>query len=257
MTTILKTQEEIEILREGGRRLANVIKAVSSEVRPGITTKELDKIAEDLIRAGGDVPAFLNYTPEGSHIPYPATLCISVNNEAVHGIPGETKLKDGDIVGLDLGLKHKGFFTDMAITVGVGEISENAKKLIETTKKALYIGIEQIRDGGRIGDIGAAIERFVAPTGFGIAKILGGHGIGKAIHEDPHIPNFGKKGSGPKLESGLLIAIEPIINEGTGKVVLDERDGYTYKTADKKLSAHFEHTVLITDKGCEILTESK
>lgn len=247
-------EKEIQILREGGRRLAEVLRKVAKEVRPGISTKELDRLAEKLIREGGDEPAFLNYTPDGAKFPYPATLCVSVNNEVVHGIPTDKRiLKNGDIVGLDLGLKHKGFFTDMAMTVPVGKIDKEAEKLIKVTKESLAKGIALAQNGGFVGDIGEAIENFVRPYGYGIIKILGGHGVGKKVHEDPYVPNYGKGGTGPKLVSGMVLALEPMLNEGTDKVFLDN-DGYTFKTKDGKRSAHFEHTILITENKAEILT---
>lgn len=247
-------EKEIEIIREGGQRLAAVLRKVAKEVSPGTSTKELDNLAEKLIRDGGDEPAFLNYTPDGAKFPYPATLCVSVNNEIVHGIPSDKRiLKDGDIVGLDLGLRHKGFFTDMAVTVPVGRIDKNAEKLIKVTKESLAKGIAAARGGGFVGDIGEAIENFVKPYGYGVIKILGGHGVGKKVHEDPYVPNYGKKGTGQKLVPGMILALEPMLNEGTDKVFLDN-DGYTFKTKDGKRSAHFEHTILITENKAEILT---
>lgn len=247
-------EKEIKIIKEGARRLSAVLKKVTEEVKPGISTKELDNLAEKLIRGGGDEPAFLNYTPDGAKFPYPATICVSINNEVVHGIPSEKiTLKEGDIVGLDLGLKHEGFFTDMAVTVPVGKIDKEAENLIKVTKESLFEGIAAARNGGFIGDIGAAIESFVRPYGYGIIKILGGHGVGKKVHEDPYVPNFGKSGTGPKLIPGMVLALEPMLNEGTDKVFLDN-DGYTFKTKDGKRSAHFEHTILITDGKAEILT---
>ena len=254
MSIIIKTPEEIEILREGGKRLAVVLYKVKEIVKPGISTKELDEYAEKLIREGGDEPAFLNYCPVGAKTSYPASLCVSVNEEVVHCIPNEEKiLKEGDIVSLDLGLKHKNLFTDMAITVPVGEISNSSKKLLETTEKALCAGIDAAREGNRVGDIGFAIESFVRPHRYGIVEVLAGHGVGRAVHEDPYIPNFGKKGTGAVLKKGMVIAIEPMINNGTKNVVLD-KDGWTFRTADGKKSAHFEHTILITDGEPEILT---
>lgn len=247
-------KDEIKIIREGGRRLAEILRKVAKEVRPGTSTKKLDRLAEKLIREGGDEPAFLNYPPNGAKFPYPATLCVSINNEVVHGIPSDKRiLKDGDIVGLDLGLKHAGFFTDMAMTVPVGGIDKEAKKLIEITEKSLIKGIAAAKSGGFVGDIGEAIENFVKPHGYGIVKILGGHGVGKKVHEDPYIPNYGKSGTGPKLVPGMVLALEPMLNEGRDKVFLDN-DGYTFKTRDGKRSAHFEHTILITESKAEILT---
>ncbi|KKQ86950.1 MAG: Methionine aminopeptidase [Parcubacteria group bacterium GW2011_GWF2_38_8] len=255
MAIIIKTKEEIEILREGGKRLATVLYEVKEKVKPGISTKDLDDYAFKLIKEMGDEPAFLNYQPEGASIPYPASLCVSVNNEVVHGIPDAKKiLREGDIVSLDLGLKHKGFFTDMALTVPVGEISSGSKKLIEVTEKALQVGINAAQGGNKVGDISYAIESFVRPHKYGIVEVLSGHGVGKAIHEDPYVPNFGKADTGVKLLPGMVIAIEPMLNGGTKNVVLDE-DGYTFRTADGKKSAHFEHTILITKGKPEILTK--
>jgi methionyl aminopeptidase len=252
---IIKTPEEIEILREGGKRLATVLYKVKEIVKPGISTLELDKYAEKLIKEMGDYPAFLNYKPDGADRHYPASLCVSVNDEVVHGIPKADKiLKEGDIVSLDLGLRHKNLFTDMAITVPVGEVSVSSLKLMKTTEQSLMVGINAAQNGNRIGDISYAIESFISPHRYGIVEILSGHGVGKKIHEDPYIPNFGKRGVGAKLVKGMVIAIEPMVNGGTKNVVL-EKDGYTFHTADRKKSAHFEHTILITDGEPEILTK--
>lgn len=252
---IIKTPQEIEILREGGRRLATILHKVKDKVASGVSTKELDAYAEELIREGGDVPAFLNYRPEGAPTPFPASLCVSVNDEVVHGIPNPNRiLKEGDIVCIDLGLKHKGLFTDMALTVPVGKVSHASAKLIDTTRKALEVGISAAYGGNTVGDIGHAIESFVRPHKYGIVEVLSGHGVGRAIHEDPYIPNFGKAGKGVKLVPGMVVALEPMLNNGTKNVTLDD-DGYTFRTADGKKSAHFEHTILITDGEPEILTK--
>ena len=251
---IIKTPEEIDIIREGGKRLATVLYKVKDIVKPGISTWELDQYAFKLIKEMGDTPAFLNYKPDGARNPYPASLCVSVNEEVVHGIPNKNKiLKEGDIISLDLGLEHRGLFTDMAITVPVGEVDFSSKKLLETTEKSLHVGINAAICGNRTGDIGFAIENFIRPHRYGIVEILAGHGVGKAIHEDPYIPNFGKKGTGEKLVKGMIIAIEPMINNGTKNVNL-AKDDWTFVTADRKRSAHFEHTILITDGEPEILT---
>jgi len=251
---IIKTPEEIEIIREGGKRLATVLNKVKEMVKPGISTWELDKYAEKLIKGMGDYPSFLNYK-SGDGIPFPASLCVSVNEEVVHGIPKKDKiLKEGDIISIDLGLRHKGLYTDMAMTVGVGEISNGSQKLMDVTKKSLEIGISFAREGNRIGDISHAIESFIRPHKYGIVEVLAGHGVGKAVHEDPYIPNFGKAGTGEKLKRGMIIAIEPMVNGGTKNVNL-QKDGWTFHTADRKKSAHFEHTVLITDGDPEILTQ--
>jgi methionyl aminopeptidase len=255
---IIKTKEEIEILREGGKRLATILNKVKDKVVPGVTTRELDLYAEQLIREGGDIPAFLNYRPEGANTPYPASLCVSVNDEVVHGIPAKDRiLKEGDIVSIDLGLKHKGLFTDHAITVPVGEVSSASIKLMEITEQALQVGIDAAIGGNTVGDIGYAIESFVRAKGsgkYGIVEVLSGHGVGRAIHEDPYIPNFGKRGQGAKLVPGMVVAIEPMLNNGTKNVTID-KDGYTFRTADRKRSAHFEHTILITEGEPEILTK--
>lgn len=252
---ILKTKKEIADLREGGKILASVHSALVKHVKIGVSTKDLDNIAIELIKKAGGEPAFLNYKPEGVSTPFPATLCVSVNNEIVHGIPKENKiLKDGDIVSLDLGVKYKGLFTDAAITVPVGKISKADKKLLGVTKEALNVGIEQARVGNTVGDIGYAIEKYIKPYKYGIVKDLSGHGVGKYIHEDPYIPNYGKAGKGEKLTEGMVIAIEPMINAGTSRISVD-RDGWTIKTADASRSAHFEHTVAITKNGPIILTE--
>jgi len=251
---IIKTPKEIEILREGGKRLAFVLNKVAEKVAPGVSTWELDQYAEKLITEMGDFPAFLNYRPEGALSPYPASLCVSVNDEVVHGIPKKDKiLKEGDIVSIDLGLKHNGLFTDMAMTVGVGEVSSASKKLMETTRRALEVGISMAFAGNKIGDIGNAIERFARPHKYGIVEVLAGHGVGRAIHEDPFIPNYGKAGTGAKLVPGMVIALEPMLNNGTKNVSIDD-DGWTFRTADRKKSAHFEHTILITEGEPEILT---
>lgn len=251
---LIKSEKDIEFLKESGKRLAFVLDAVARAVQPGVTTQELDTIAETLIRAHGDTPVFKHYQPYGADYPFPATICISVNDEVVHGIPGERVLKEGDIVGLDLGLAHNGLVTDSAITVAVGKISAKDQKLIEATREALAKGIAAARSGKSVNDIGRAIETFVEPLGYGIVKILGGHGVGHKVHEEPFIANFDLGKGGTKLRPGMVIAIEPMLNEGTDDVFIAE-DGYTFKTADKKKSAHFEHTVLITENGPQILTK--
>src|SRR3989344_8102500 len=251
--SLIKTQEEVEILKEAGRRLAVVVKKLEKAVVPGTTTKELDTLAEKLIRDGGDTPAFLGYKPAGSHSPFPATLCASINDEVVHGIPKERILKEGDIVGLDLGLTHKGLIADMAVTAPVGKISEADRKLINTTPEALRLGIQVVRSGNRMGAIGNVIEEYAKECGYGVVEALGGHGVGHKVHEAPFIPNYGDKESGEELKEGMVLAIEPMINIGTGEVILD-KDGYTYKTKDGKKSAHFEHTIAVTKDGPIILT---
>ncbi len=250
-----KTDKEIADLREGGKRIARILNILAGGVKPGVSAHTIDTLAEKLIREGGDIPVFLGYIPDGAERPYPATLCVSVNDEIVHGIPNEREkiFKEGDIVGLDIGLSHNGMIVDTAVTVPVGAIDMQAQKLLDTTRKALMVGIAAAEGGKKIGDIGAAIEGFVTPQGYGIVRELAGHGVGYAVHEEPYVPNYGKKNTGPLLKPGMVIAIEPMLNEGSADVVLDE-DGYTYKTADGKRSAHFEHTILITEGKAEILT---
>ena len=252
----IKTAEEIKILKEGGKRLTEILKELAAAVRPGRTAAELNTLAEKLVREGGDQSAFLNYKPYGAKRPYPASLCVSINDEVVHGIPNETEkvLKEGDIVSLDMGLIHKKLFTDMAVTVPVGKIDASAKKLLEVTEEALRRGIAAARSGNKIGDISHGIETFIKPHGYGIVEELAGHGVGYKVHEDPYVPNYGKKNTGPVLKPGMVLAIEPMVNEGTKAVVLSP-DGYTYRTADGKRSAHFEKTIVITDGEAEILTE--
>jgi methionyl aminopeptidase len=249
----IKTQEEIVLLRESGKRLAAVLHALRAEVVPGVTTKYLDQVAERLIRATGDTPPFLNYTPHGARRPFPASLCVSVNDEIVHGIPSDRVLLDGDIVSLDLGLTHKGMITDAAITVPVGEVSSKILELIKETERSLEEGIRAIRPGARIGDIGAVIERVAHPHHYGIVRELGGHGVGHAVHEDPYVPNYGTKGTGPILKPGMVLALEPMFMLGREDIALMP-DGYTIVSEDGSLSAHFEHTIVVTDGGADVVT---
>ncbi len=252
----LKTPEDIAILREGGKRHAKILKELAKLVKPGISTALLEDEALRMIKANGDEPAFMGYRPAGARRKFPASLCVSINDEIVHGIPneGEKILKEGDIVGLDLGIIHRGLITDSAITVPVGNVDEVSKKLINTTRMALEAGIKAARLGANIGDIGAAISAVVDKTSFSIADDLVGHGVGFEVHEDPYVPNFGTKGSGEKLVSGMVLALEPMVNVGTSKIKLLP-DGYTIKTRDGSKSAHFEHSIAITEKGTIILTE--
>lgn len=253
--TFVKSTKDIENLRVGGRHLSSVLKQVVKATKPGVNAKALDQLAEKLIRDFGDKPAFLSYIPYGANRPYPATLCVSVNEEIVHGIPNEEEkiLKEGDIVGLDIGLSHNGLFVDMAVTIPVGSISSKAQKLIDTTQEALEVGIKICRVGNRVNDIGCAIEKFVKPFKYGIVEELGGHGVGHKVHEEPYVPNFCLKEKSPEMREGMVLALEPMLNEGTKHVILAD-DGYTYKTADGKLSGHFEHTILITNGEPEVIT---
>lgn len=255
MSINLKTPEEIKILREGGKRHAAILRAVATLVAPGVSTQALDDMARRLIAEGGDTPAFLGYTPEGVSYPYPAALCVSVNDEVVHGIPHpDVILQEGDIVSLDLGLTHEGLITDGAITVPCGKISKEAKALIKATREALDRAVKAAQPGNTTGDIGHAVESFVKPLGYGIVKILSGHGVGYHVHEDPYVPNYGEKGKGVRLVPGMVIAIEPMLNLGSGEVCVTD-DEYTYITDDESISAHFEHTVAITEDGPVVLTQ--
>ncbi len=253
----LKTAEEIATLRRGGRRHAVILSALVPRVRPGVTARELDSFARTLIEKGGDRAAFLGYQPRGAKRPYPAALCVSVNNEIVHGIPNEVEktLREGDIVSLDLGLTHEGLITDAAVTVPVGKVDKASADLVAVTKKALHIGIAAARGGAHVNDISRAIEEYVRPFGYGIVRELAGHGVGRNVHEDPYVPNIAGASPGVKLRPGMVLAIEPMCTLGTADIVLAD-DGYTYRTADGSRSAHFEHTVLITSGEAEILTIS-
>lgn len=256
---IIKTQEEIAKLRTAGPILARIVREVAESARAGMTTGELDKLAEAKIRAAGAIPALLGYRPEGARKPYPATMCISVNDEVVHGIPGGRVLKDGDIVSFDTVLKLDSVFVDYTLTVAIGGKdklkSKRERELLEATEAALYEGIYAIQAGSRTGDIGAAVEAYAKSHKLGIVRGLAGHGVGRHIHEDPYVPNYGKKGKGELLQPGMVIAIEPMLTLGSEEV-LELRDGYTLVTSDRSKAAHFEHTVLIREDGtAEILTQ--
>ncbi len=249
----LKTRREIETMREAANHVAEILIEVKSRVKPGITTAELNRIAEKEIEKRGVGSSFKGYGPHGMP-KYPAVMCISVNEEIVHGIPGPRVLNDGDIVGFDFGVYVDGLHGDSAVTVPVGEIDEEAKRLLETTRDSLYKAIEKIRPGNRLSDIGHAVQTLAEGAGYSVVRDFVGHGIGRKLHEPPQIPNYGESGKGPRLRAGMVFAIEPMINVGVADVdVLD--DGWTAVTADRKLSAHFEHTILITDAGPEILTK--
>lgn len=244
---VYKTKEEIELIRQSGLLLGKTHAEVAKHIRPGVKTIELDRVAETFIRDHGGVPSFKGYNK------YPSSLCISVNEAVVHGIPGDYELKEGDIVSIDCGILLTGFHSDSAYTYPVGEISPDVKKLLLVTKEALYKGIELVKSGSRIGDISHAIQKYVETHNLSVIRELVGHGVGKALHEAPEVPNFGKRGRGTKLKEGLVIAIEPMVNLGRRNVIQD-RDGWTIRTADRKPSAHFEHTVAINNGECDILT---
>jgi methionyl aminopeptidase len=246
----IKTKEEIEIMREGGEILAKILAELSDAAKPGVTTEELDKLAGELVLKYKVKSSFLGH--EG----YPATLCASINDEIVHGLPSDKKLTEGDLFKIDMGVIHKGFHTDSAVTVIVigGEIDSTKQKLLNVTKESLRIGISKAIIGNTIGDIGAAIQKYVEDQGFNVVLDLVGHGIGRELHEPPQIPNYGELGTGPKLKEGMVIAIEPMVVTGEGRYK-EAKDGFTFKTRDGGLAAHFEHTVAITADGPQILTK--
>ena len=245
-----KTQEEIEIIRESSLLVANTLAEVAKAIRPGVTTLELDKIAETFIRDHNAVPACLNYNG------FPNSLCISVNSQVVHGIPNENVLEDGDICSVDCGVLKNGFYGDSAYTFTIGEVDEETAQLLRVTRESLYKGIEKAVAGNRLGDVSHAIQEHAESFGYSVVRELVGHGIGRHLHEKPEVPNYGKRGSGLMLREGLVIAIEPMINMG-GKAVVHERDGWTVRTADNKPSAHFEHTVAIRKGAPDILSSFK
>ncbi|MGB2762080.1 MAG: type I methionyl aminopeptidase [Minisyncoccales bacterium] len=249
----IKSPEEIAIMAEGGKILANVMKQLMVLVEPGITTKELNKVAEGLIFKFGAESGFKGPVSKG-YGGFPTALCTSVNQVIVHGVPSDYQLKKGDILSLDLGLKFKGYFADMAVTVPVGEISSEAQRLIKITKKALKRGIKKIRPGNTFGDIGNTIQRYVESQGFGVVRELCGHGIGKELHEDPQILNYGKRHKGPEIKQGMVFCLEPMVTIGDYKIKKSD-DGYGLETFDGSLSCHFEHQMAVTQNGCQILTE--
>lgn len=244
---ILKLPEEIEKARASNRIVAEVLSRVGDKVKPGVKTKDLDKIAEEIAEKRGAKPAFKGYRG------YPYALCVSINEVVVHGMPSERVLEEGDILGLDFGVLYQGFFGDSAVTLPVGKISEKASRLLRVTRESLHAGIEQVRDGNRLGDISSAVQMVVEAAGFSVVRDFVGHGIGKSLHEEPQIPNFGKKGRGMELKPGMIFAIEPMVNEGQHMVEVLP-DGWTVVTKDGSLSAHFEHSVAITENGPDVLS---
>ena len=250
----LKSREEIAVMRTASRIVAEILQELAVAARPGVSTLELDRMAEELTLKKGARPAFKGYKP--GEVVYRHSLCVSINSEIVHGIPkAGRKLKPGDIVGLDFGVVYQGFFGDAARTVAIGKVTDRAEHLMKTTRDALYAGIEQARVGNRISDIARAVQRTAEDAGFSVVTDFAGHGIGRKLHEDPQVPNYFRAGMpNPRLQEGMVLAIEPMINEGTSELeILD--DGWTAVTADGKLSAHFEHSIAVTADGPEILSE--
>jgi methionyl aminopeptidase len=248
----LKNREEIELMRTASHIVAEVLERLVEAVEPGVTTAELDRIAEELTRKRGAVPAFKGYNVGGRV--YPASLCASINEEVVHGMPSPKRaLKEGDIIGLDYGAIYRGYYGDAAVTVGVGKVSEQAERLMRVTRESLYCGIENVRVGSRVRDVSAAIQSHAEAHGYGVVRDFVGHGIGQRLHEEPQVPNYVATGQNPRLKEGMVLAIEPMVCEGTFEVeILD--DGWTAVTRDRRLAAHFEHSVAVTSNGPEILT---
>jgi methionyl aminopeptidase len=254
MSIYLKSEAEIELMREANQIVARVLDAVRDAARPGVSTLELDQRAEEMIRAAGAEPAFKGYQGGGPY-PFPGTLCTSINEEVVHGIPAaERKLAEGDILSVDCGVHFKGFYGDSALTVGVGQVSEAAERLLRTTQEALELAIEKTRPGNRLSDLGGAIQDHVESRGFSVVRDFVGHGVGRNLHEEPQVPHYRASGRDVRLRQGMVIAIEPMINEGTWKVD-SAPDGWTQLTADRKLSAHFEHSVAISKDGPVVLSQ--
>jgi methionyl aminopeptidase len=242
-----KSKNEIETMARAGRVVAETLALLGETLRPGVTTGELDHVAEEFIRSQGGVPTFKGYRG------FPASICTSPNSMVVHGIPGPYKIEDGDLLSVDVGVTLDGFVADSAYTFSVGEISERAQRLLEIGQAALDAGIEQARSGNRIGDISAAVQRTVEEAGFSVVRELVGHGVGRSMHEEPHVPNFGEPGRGPLLQPGMTLAIEPMITAGDASVYTAE-DRWSISTQDESLAAHFEHTVAVTDDGPRVLT---
>jgi methionyl aminopeptidase len=250
---VLKSAQEIALMREAGKVVATVLAECKTMVKAGVTTQQLDELAEKIITQHGAKPSFKHYQPGGAPYPFPASICASINEEVVHGIPGSRKLKEGDIIKIDTGAIYKGYHADSAITVGVGRVSEKAEKLMQVTQDCLKAAIAAARAGNRAGDIGAAIQGVAEPRGFSVVREYTSHGVGRELHEGFGMQNFGTAGTGMLLRPGLTLALEPMINEGRYETKL-KKDGWTVVTIDGKLSAQFEHTVVITEGDAEILT---
>jgi len=258
MAITIKTEEEIKILKQGGKILSDVLKELeilSASWRTGISTGFLNQKVREMILARGALPSFEGYKSSFSDRPYPAAICTSLNNIVVHGLPSDNVvLKDGGVLKLDLGVKYKNLFTDAAATIGIGQINEEKNKLIDVTKRALELAVSEVKSGNCIGDIGYVVENYVKKEKLVVVEILVGHGVGYAVHEEPNIPNYGKRGEGPQLRAGMVLAIEPMVAIGSDKV-RESKDGFGYETVDGSLTAHFEHTVAVTTAGYLILTE--
>lgn len=249
----LKTDEEIELMRESNRLVGMTLGELAKHIKPGVTLAQLNQIAKDFIQDHGAIPSFLGYKGAPGAIDFPGAICASVNDQVVHGLPSNYFLKDGDIISVDCGTEKNGFCGDSAYTFCVGEVAEEIRNLLKTTKESLYQGIQNAIEGNRIGDIGNAVQTYCEKRGYSVVRELVGHGIGRKMHESPEVPNYGKKGTGPLLKKGMCIAIEPMINMGSKNVIF-ESDGWTVRTKDRKPSAHFEHTVAIRQGQADILS---
>lgn len=246
----LKSDEEVFLIRESAQVLGKAHAEVAKWIKPGVTTKQLDKIADEFIRDNQGLPSFKGYNG------FPSALCISLNETVVHGFPSQYQLREGDVISIDCGVKLNGFHSDSAYTYPIGNVSAEVTNLLKRTKQSLYLGIEQATEGKRVGDIGYSIQTYVERFGYGVVRELVGHGVGRNLHESPEVPNYGKRGQGPKLREGMVIAIEPMITLGK-RAVVQEKDGWTIRTTDRKPAAHFEHTVLVRKGKAEILTTFK
>lgn len=255
MAIVLRTRQQLAKLRAAGRLVAETYEVLRPHVKPGVTTSELDHLAEEFIRSRGATPAYKGYRPRFAETAFPATICASTNDVICHGFPSKTPLRNGDIIGIDIGAKLDGWFGDACVTFAIGDISAPAQRLMRVAEESMWRGIREVRPGARLGDVGAAIQQYVEANGYSIVREYGGHGIGQKIHDEPSsVPHHGRPGTGLKLQPGLVFTIEPMVNAGRPETKLD-RDGWTVRTADGSLSAQFEHTLAVTDDGFEILTQ--
>ncbi len=253
---VRKSRGELEVMREGGRITAACLNMLAENVRPGVTTGDLDRMAEEFIWENGGTPEFKGYPGSPGAPDFPGSICSSPNSMIVHGIPGKYRLDDGDIISLDVGVRYEGFVTDSATTVAVGEIADGTRRLLDVTQRCLTAATDQMRVGKRLGDVGYAIQSVAEPEGYGVVRDLVSHGVGRNMHEDPQIPNYGQAGTGVRLKPGMVFAIEPMITAGSHDIHISERDGWSIFTADDSLSAHFEHTIAVTENGPWVLTEN-
>jgi len=252
---VRKSKAELETMREGGRITGACLKMLAENAKAGVSTRDLDRMAEEFIRGHGGTPEFKGYPGSPGAPDFPGSICASPNEMIVHGIPGNYRLEDGDIISLDVGVRFRGFVTDSATTVAIGEVPQRTRDLLDVTQECLAAATEKMRAGNRLGDVGHAMQAVAEPKGYGVIRDLVSHGVGRDMHEDPQIPNYGKPNTGIRLQPGMTFAIEPMITLGTYEILVDERDGWSIYTADGSLSAHFEHTIAVTENGPWVLTE--